>query len=554
MDSCGRLPPYLLVLGLLASCRSSQDSPVGPSLNAGVLTQSMVSGRLIGPDGATLCNQVPPFGTMAVTAISLSGGSSPYQYTTCPSDTYSLVADSGDYRIMVDIPADSIPHGIPPRWLEPGIVSVDGSMDLVKDVLVQEGQALGGVSTLDGAPVPGMSLFLNYGISPAFTAAWGSSAADGSWQGAVAGPLVLQLDEQYVPGLGCSALAAVPVDNTPLPPFIFPTERSSIDCVLQTSPAAQYTNFGSRMAASVFPGDLGGQSGAFLNVLGSGYGVQFPLDGAPQHFPGAAAQLFRGGLIIGSDNRVLTGFDADLDLGCSRTCQDLGLTGTVLVAPDPLGGNIIQWSYDDAGSSEAIGLSVIQQSFDNTGPNDFILLRFAITSLANQPHVIFAGFFGDWDVDGYYLDDTGRSDPTRGLLYVTNQHGQGTHAGTIIRGAPLIGHFFPNLFSGILNEDQQFAALSGKLKNRFSDVLTDPRYIQSAGPILLQPGATAVIWIAVVLGDDRQQLLVNADAADAEIARRSQAQASIIPGTGIRYKFSGSGPYRPMLPQRKIRH
>jgi hypothetical protein len=59
-------------------------------------------------------------------------------------------------------------------------------------------------------------------------------------------------------------------------------------------------------------------------------------------------------------------------------------------------------------------------------------------------------------------------------------------------------------------------ALNGELREESAGP-ADLRYIHGAGPITLKRGQQHDLWIAVVAGEDRRQLLANAAAAEAEV-------------------------------------
>ena len=113
-------------------------------------------------------------------------------------------------------------------------------------------------------------------------------------------------------------------------------------------------------------------------------------------------------------------------------------------------------------------------------------------------------------------------------MYQTGSDLRGPYLGTLLLGdAPVTGNFFfskaawPSL-------TEQVDALGGRLSRPTSDAPADYRYIQGAGPITLGHGRSAELWIAVVAGATRDDLLANAAWAAADVAdRRRQA-----PGTG----------------------
>lgn len=504
--------------GLLLGCNSGDKSPTSPALLSANLVQSQVSGAVLGPDGTSICNFLAPGSVVTVRSVPLATNTiiGPSQNVACPGNTYSVPIDTGSYRMRVTLPVSA---ALPWRWLEPGAITGDGN-PITKNLTVQNGLALGGGATLDGAPLAGIPLTLTYGVNPAFAAAIGQTGASGTWEDNLGrAVLPLQVNEQYAPIFQCNGLGVTVSQFSPTVPFLYPSEAASADCQLQTASATQFTNSGARMVATAFPGDIGGQSGALLSSLGSGWGVQFPVAGGPVHFPFTATQLFLGGLIIGTGSgHILTGFNAAGELVC-RVCQDLGTSGSVGIDQDPSGVRFIRWRYDDAGSSEGTGISVTQHSFDNPGGADYLLIRYAITNTGASRQTIYAGFFGDWDIDGAAFDDIGNTAMSGRLMYETNDGDLGTHAGTLVAGAPVAGHYFTDLLTPV-TEGEQLRALSGAVQVP-SSIAADIRYIQSVGPFTLAPGATRVIWVALVMGDDTAQLLANAAAASADIAARS---------------------------------
>lgn len=528
------LVPGFAVL-IVTGCQTEKETPTAPAFTSANLVQSQVSGSIRGPGGASICNFVTPGSAVTVRTVPMVPFlvAGPTQTVVCPTDAYSFLVDSGDYRIRVTLPVSA---SLPWRWLEPGVVLVDGTPNLTKDITVQDGIPLGGGVTLDGAPIAGVPLTLTYGINQAFGAAVGQTGAAGTWEDNLGRSfLPLQADEQYAPIFQCAGLGVNVVFSGPLLPFIFPTEASSVDCQLETSIAAQYTSIGARMAVGSFPGDIGGQSGALLGAIGSGYGVQFPLSGPPVHFPAQATQLFRGGLMISAGPaNILTGWDAAGYMACG-ICQDLGSSGTVGFDRDPSGAQVIRWNYDDLSSPEGLGLSVVQHSIDNTGAGDYILFRYAITNTSSVQRTFFAGFFGDWDIDGFGGDDEGATTLDGRLLYETNGGGVGTHAGTLVIGAaPAKGRYFFSQFS-FPSTDLQANAMSGKVQVPSIPCCGDTRYLQSIGPLSLAPGRTTVVWIAVIMGDDLAQIEANATAAAQDIASRATNTAPIAGGSGTTY-------------------
>ena len=176
------------------------------------------------------------------------------------------------------------------------------------------------------------------------------------------------------------------------------------------------------------------------------------------------------------------------------------------------------WRYSDAGSEEAVGLQVIQHSIDGIRPHDYVLFRFRIRNTSPSSLRLYAGVFTDWDVQPDPFDDRGSTTLNGTLMYQVSQ-ANGIHIGTVLFGeAPVTGNYFwdaeqepppPSI-------GQQIRALRGDLA-RTSAGPDDLRYIQGAGPITLSHGEAQDVWLAVVAGLSRSQLIANANAARAHV-------------------------------------
>jgi hypothetical protein len=88
----------------------------------------------------------------------------------------------------------------------------------------------------------------------------------------------------------------------------------------------------------------------------------------------------------------------------------------------------------------------------------------------------------------------------------------------LLGDVPVTGNYFflPEDFP---SEADQMRALRGDLVRRTAGP-GDVRYIQGAGPIRLGPQETHDLWVAVVAGESRAQLVANARAAEADVAER----------------------------------
>jgi hypothetical protein len=104
-------------------------------------------------------------------------------------------------------------------------------------------------------------------------------------------------------------------------------------------------------------------------------------------------------------------------------------------------------------------------------------------------------------------------------MYVTDA-GAAPFVGTLLAGDyPVAGNFaFP--LSTFLSLEDQLDALSGNTRQATLGERSDKAYIHSVGPLTLARDQSAEFWIAIVAGESRDELLANAAAADADIARR----------------------------------
>jgi hypothetical protein len=508
--------------GLVVLCLAcaQDDDPIGP-LSSARSAARMIVGRVLGPDGTNICNTVGS-GTLLLRLLNpdftIGSGDAflGVQDLNCPDNRYSLPAPAGTAHLRVELPTDGI-GALPWRNLDEVAVNRNGA---AHDVHIVEGTALGGVATLEGSPFEGATLSMTYDLNSNFGAAFGVSDADGNWMDDFGrSPFLLQAGIRYQtscdPVLGTRLIAGAPDGG-----FLFPDEVSVIDCTMETAPSIEFSHSATRLVVTPMPGDIGGsQSHELFDQNGIGWGVQFPVElgTAPAH-DRAASHLFVGGLLIGSDpDTVLAGVNVNGEMECGLTCRDLGLDGTLRFTPTSSGGRQVIWRYSDARSSERAGLEVTQTSVDGQGPHDYVLFQFTIRNTSRFTRTFHAGFFGDWDVGSDAGDDVGFTDLNGKVMYVAGEGETGVHAGTLLLGAPATGNFFFTAVN-VPSTFDQVQALSGGLRQESAGP-ADLRYIHGAGPITLRRGQQRDIWIAVVAGEDRNQLLANAAAAEANVAR-----------------------------------
>jgi hypothetical protein len=526
-------PARMALLSLLCLACARDDNPVGPSSFA--RGDRAMSGRILGPDGTNICNTVGS-GTLLVRLLNPefvlgSGGAVlGQQDITCPNNRYSLPAGTGTAHLRVEVPVTDGIDGLPWRSLDE--FQVDTRAD--HDVHIVEGTALGGTATFGGSPFEGASISLRYDFNSNFTAGFGVPDPNGVWMDFFGrSPFLLKAGVRY--RATCDPIPGTRVtDGPPSGGFLFPTEVSAINCTMVTAPSVAFSHTSTRLVVTPMPGDIGGSASPELfDRYGVGWGVQFPIEpGSAPARDQSASHLFVGGLLIGrSPDTVLAGVNVGGQMQCLLTCRDLGLNATLQSTPMGSGGIQVTWRYSDATSFEGAGLEVTQTSVDGRPPNDYVLFRFTIRNTSRFTRTFHAGFFGDWDMDVDGLDDLGFTDLNGKLMYQVSQGETGFHVGTMLLGVPVSGNFF---FTApeFLSQFQQVDALSGGLR-RESAGPADLRYIQGAGPITLKRGQQRDVWIAVVAGEDKNQLLANAAAAQADVAGRPTAAVDAGTTSGL---------------------
>jgi hypothetical protein len=338
-------------------------------------------------------------------------------------------------------------------------------------------------------------------------------------------PVVLQNGVRYTMAGTCMFLGARLVNNLPPEGSVFPSEFGSLDCTLVTGSATRFTHDRTRLVVTPLPGEIGGLSEDFVHDVGFGWGVQFPVAAGqtPSHNQWRS-HIWQGGLLIGiAPDRVLSGVSMRGQADCGATCRDLGLDGQVRFKASPEQGKEVTWQYSDARSQDGVGLRVVQQSFDGQPPADYVLFRFAITNGGRSRISFHAGFFGDWDVGDNPEDDIGFTEMGGRLMYQTNgaeSQPKDPYIGTLLIGdAPSTGSFFFRKET-LLSLAEQVDALAGRVVQPRSDLAGDNRYIHGAGPFTLGDEESTELWVALVAGNTREQLLATADAAAADIASR----------------------------------
>jgi hypothetical protein len=542
MRALARLPGLVPGMALVAlACGDGSHPPLaptsGPSLSHSGLPD--ITGQILGPDGTTICNFVPDGTQVRVGIIdALNQVLANVQELTCPEHEYAVPVTPGTYYIRaLFLTSDGIGQ-FPVRTLVTPPVSVQ-SADVFQSIQMEAGLPLGGAVTLDGRPVQGVTFALAYAALPGFGAAFGVSTPDGGWAdngGRV--PLMLQPGLEYQFLAGCPPLLGTRVNaDFPAGSFSFPTEVSEANCTLLTGDLARFTHNFNRVVATSLPGDIGGLSQEIFAGLGSGYGLQFPVSaGAPPRQGSIeTSELFLGGLLIGLESDVvLSGVDVSGDLACGAACRDFGPAGIGSVANSPAQGKTITWRYSDAGSPEGVGLSVTQRSYDAPAGKEYVLFHFTVQNRGRQPQRLGLGILADWDVGANGFGDAGVVEQGGRLMYHIDDGESTRHAGTMMQGdAPANqGFYFLGNSGTALSLADQVAVLQGLLSAPALEP-GDLRYIQSVGPITLEPGEATDLWVATVFGEDGARFTTNAEAASADIAVRRRFPAPVAAAAGV---------------------
>jgi hypothetical protein len=509
-----------VVASEVAGCGGADRSgPAAPSFD--VEAEPAVSGRVLGPAGS-ICNTFADGSTLLVRLISIDRGIFVgASNVVCPNDAYrfSSVAP-GNYLLRTQIGVvEALNNGFPWRSLGlPSPVEV-GESDVARDVVIGPGTPLGGGVFLDGQPIQGVPLTLSYADAPGFGLTIATTGADGRWAEFLGrDTTLLQSGVRIVSSVVCEILGARLLSRPSFDPFLFPDEASDQTCTLTESAATAFSHDRTRLVVTPGVGDIGAGQLAFTEGIGNGWGVQFPVNPGdrPQHRDITGSQLFAGGLIVAiRPDRILSANELNGYIQCGN-CRAFGPEGRLHFNSSPQFGKKVTWQYSDAASPQGVGLKVVQKSYDGVPPADYVLFRFTLTNGGSAPITIYPGFFADWDIDDDFLDDIGTTEGR--LMYMTNAGGGVAAGSLIISDAPVSGTSFFTQFGQTTEE--LVSALAGDFTNPSADEPSDHRYVQAVGPITLAKGASTQLWIAIVAGDDVDQLRSNAAAAAADIAAR----------------------------------
>src|SRR6266705_3236483 len=219
---------------LIVACAPDAKSPLAPSFST--TADPTVSGAVLGPDGVSnICSSLPASAVVRVQAINLAtqGFGAPTQFLACPSNAYTFNLLSSDYLIRTVLQASPAIGSLPVRTVNE--IPLDTS-NVSHDIVINNGTALGGTASIDGAPLENVDLTLVYGQAPGFLVTFGASDASGHWSEGFRPSLILQNNVSYQTSGGCGALGVLAQQGAPAGSFVFPTDVSAINCTFTAAP------------------------------------------------------------------------------------------------------------------------------------------------------------------------------------------------------------------------------------------------------------------------------------------------------------------------------
>lgn len=505
---------------LVAACADDPLTPAGatPEPAFSHIGTHAFTGRMLGPDGGSLCESLWEGAVWRITAAETTTGSPHNYFGACPDDAFHLELPSGgSFVARIILPATPDLGTLPQFSFMAEPVVMDG--DVARDVQVHEGATLAGGITVDGQPLDGITLGLQFaGLRTNYAGPSAlSSGRRGPWLAPYAPvPMLLQ------PGIGyrlgsISLTGVVSLGPETSSSFVLGEDTDEVSLRFRTSRAARsLSHDATRLTASSLPGTFGGGRLPAEGPIGRGWGVQFPE--AASHT--GWTQLFDGGLMLLVDGKVLSGLHIDGHGSCpTDACHDLGEAATVHANPTAGGTRTVEWRYADRGP-EAVGLEVVQRSFDGAD-GDYVLFHFSVRNGSDAAVSLNPGIFMDWDLDHNANDDVGETPAEFGgrLVLQTNDWG-GNVLGTLFVSDGTPNPFFISNSGGGLLLEHQIGALEGSLTQPDAPDAHDWWYLQAGGAVTVAAGGSTEFWVALVAGETRPEALANAAAAEAAITSR----------------------------------
>lgn len=535
----------LPLFALFAGCADEQPLQIESPTFTEVTSTGTVSGQVLGPGGATICDFVSSGATLRVDVIDPVNATSEAplagnQFLTCPVNTFSIGVPSGTYVLRVQLPREPGIGALPWRYLEPGDVVV-GDGEASQDVQVLEGTDLGGVATRDGFLLMGVWLTLQYDfISPkSFSGAHGASDADGTWVDRETGRSSLSVQGGLTYRASCPPpwpgefgpddvgyrLTAGPPDV----PFLFPDGvGGAIDCTYES--------------ISDVPG-LGVDVNNYQLVLRPNdhppqLGTGFFADGVA-----ADAVLYGGGVAYTTDA------DHTFILYDPRGSSDGNMLGTGVPAMEVLEPGAVaehqtltvlrEWPEDSYWNATALDLLVVRETYAWSG-DDYVIIKYTVFNPGRESvEGITGGLVLDQDLTSYTNDhvwhnfveyDRGSevvvvSEPWyqlwagHAMLGSTSGYRSWSNPSNAPAGAPIdpveLSTWNDYLTGGIVDADEFGPA--------------DVRHLLSIGPGDLPSGFSGAFATVLVGGRDRADVFSNVASARSRYDALSEAARSPYP-------------------------
>ena len=526
-----RWPIAAGILVTLSAC-AGPDRSIAPYTGApafDVAGTARLSGRVLGPHGANICDSFPA-GTMHVVQAAEPERRPVFvaaDTLVCPDNSYAFDLAPGSYYRRFTLKGTSFLGALPHYSMDTKPVRLNGR-PVTSDIRVEDGAEVRGEAYLDGAPFVAQPLEVQYAPPLlGITALTNQTGSAGTWE--EANHRIPRLQRFATYEVTCPQAFGAMVTRGPV------VERMHVaspvlhvDCVLTSpSPATRFTHHSSRLVLTAMPGDVGGTSNDLSERYGFGWGVQYPIGPAeaPRRGPYAVtpgvSPLYRGGLIVAvPPDRVLFGFDthgyaAEICPDRNVQCRGLGLDAQGRIGAMADGRRVITWVYSDAFTGSRLGLVVRQRSFDALDGRDYVVFQFRFRNQHHASVTFYAGLWMDWDVS---VGDVGFTDFNGHLMYVTSAGG-GSYFGSVTASDAAIGGNAVYQNGHRYAPDSIYSWATGAGFHLMGPVPSDWRTLHTVGPITLDRSGHGDVWIAVVAGDDYQQLVDNAAAAQNAIAQ-----------------------------------
>jgi hypothetical protein len=269
-----------------------------------------------------------------------------------------------------------------------------------------------------------------------------------------------------------------------------------------------------------------------------------PQEGSGFCYPKAATTaLYYGGMMAGTDANYVV--DRHYGVPATAINTDWAIVDSVRFYPPPMGDEMIQGSYDDAGHSSPQGLKATQTSYQNASPgyDDFVVMVFDYENTGSAAiNGLYSGMIGDFDV-GTSSDDDAFTDAPRRAAYMNENGLPNPTTGFKL----LYPHTASNL--SVIDHDiwvypdtsMSEGAKIGFMNGTFSEAQSNRTYdwsvIVAAGPFDLPVGGRQRVAYAVVGGSDENSFLVNCDSAqswyDGHVGIAERPTALLPPGAAF---------------------